>query len=253
MKKFLIIGIIGVLVASMCLVGKDKLHNDRKVNELKTKVFEANTYINNGDLLNAEMLVNIIKKENFSVKDNEIKQEIKEIDKEINQKRNLVTEEHKKTLDNLSDAEKDLELLNIYLENNEVSSDVKPIKIAGKNYYIQYRRKNNLECDENKNFSNDKGYILKSVGKKARLKEDICLVFDVNKPFYINDNVYYKFKEVPVSCYFGDKTNYNWFLANLDFNIVSKENLEFYIENGDVKNYKHETIDDSELKNYLKN
>lgn len=252
MKKFLIIGIVGVLVVSIFLVGKDTFYN-KKINELKTKVFEANTYLANDDLLNADMMVNIIKKENYSIRNDEINNKIKEIEKEIKDKRNLVKDNNKKTLDNLSDNEKNLELLNIYLENNVVSSDVKPINVAGKNYYIQYRRKNNLEYNENKDFSKSKGYILKSLGKNKRLNEDTCLVFEVNKPYYINDDIYYKFKEIPVSTYFGDKSEYTWFLADLNFNIVSKENLEFYIKHDEVKNYKHETINNSEIDKYLKN
>ena len=43
------------------------------------------------------------------------------------------------------------------------------------------------------------------------------------------------------------------FLADLNFHIVSKENLEFYIKQDEVKNYKHETINDSEIDKYLKN
>lgn len=252
MKKFLIIGIVGVLAIGIFLVGKDTFYN-RKINELKTKVFEANTYLTNDDLLNADMMVNIIKKENYSIGNDEINNKIKEIEKEIKDKRILVKDNHKKTLDNLSDNEKNLELLNIYLEHNVVSSDVKPINVAGKNYYIQYRKKNNLEYDENKDFSKSKGYILKSLGKNKRLNEDTCLVFDADKPYYINDDIYYKFKEIPVSTYFGDKSEYTWFLADLNFHIVSKENLEFYIKQDEVKNYKHETINDSEIDKYLKN
>ncbi len=250
MKKFLGIGIISVLVVTIFLIGQDNFYN-KKVNELEARVFEINKYINNDDLLNADMMVNIIKKENYTIGDNEINQKIREIEEEIKNKRNLSNIKSKKTLDNLDDTEKDLELLNIYLENNEVSSDVKAINTEGENYYMQYRKKNNLEYDKNKDFSKSKGYILKSVGENKRLKEDTCLVFDANKPYYINNDVYYKFKEIPVSTYFGEGSKYTWFLTDLNFNIVNKGNLEFYIKQDKVKNYKHETINDSEINRYL--
>lgn len=250
MKKFLLIGIISVLVASIAVVGKGDLKNS-KIKDLEAKVFEAKTYINHNDLGNAEIVVNILKRENKKLGDNNIVEDIEDIEKSIELKRNFGDVGKDKSLSNLSSDEKNLALLNIYLENNEVASDVRSIQKAGKEYYVQYRRNKGLEYDENKDFSNSAGYIVKPISTTKRFHEDTCLIFDNESSYCINGKTYYKFTEIPVGSYFGDENEVTWFLADLNFNIISKENLEFYIHNGEVIDYNDKLLSSYDLTRYI--
>lgn len=252
MKKFLIIGIIGVLVAGISIVGVEE-YKHKKVKKLEARVFEAKTYINHGDLGNAEIVVNIIKKENDKLKNKKITEDILDIEESIETTSGYTefNSRPKKNLDNLSNDQKKVELLNLYLENNEVSTDVKSIESAGKEYYTQFRKTKNLPYDEGKNFTNKKGYILKPIRQTKRFFEDTCLIFDVEKPYYINNNIYYKFIEIPVSSYFGEGNEELWYFADLNFNIISKQNLRFYMENKDVIDSNNIVLDDYNLSNYI--
>src|SRR5699024_8591225 len=202
-KRFLAVGIIGVLVAGISVFGIEEFKHKR-VKGLEAKVFQAKTYINHGDLVNAEIMLNIIKEENLDLKDKNVQEDILEIENSIDLNIDYCSKKAIKNLDDLSVDEKNVELLNLYLENNEVSPDVRSIESAGKEYYTQFRKSKNLPLDENKDFSNKKGYILKPIKTSKRFLEDTCLIFDGEKPYYINNNIYYKFVEMPVSSYFGE-------------------------------------------------
>ena len=198
MKRFLAVGIIGVLVAGISVVGIEEFKHKR-VKGLEAKVFQAKTYINHGDLVNAEIMLNIIKEENLNLKDKNVQEDILEIENSIDLNKDNFSNKPIKNLDDLSVDQKNVELLNLYLENNEVSPDVRSIESAGKEYYTQFRKSKNLPLDENKDFSNKKGYILKPIKTSKRFLEDTCLIFDGEKPYYINNNIYYNFVEMPVS------------------------------------------------------
>ena len=244
MKRFLAVGIIGVLVAGISVFGIEEFKNKR-VKGLEAKVFQAKTYINHGDLVNAEIMLNIIKEENLDLKDKNVQEDILEIENSIDSNKNSFRDRPIKNLE-------DLELLNIYLENNEFSPDVRSIESAGKEYYTQFRKSKNLPLDENKDFSNKKGYILKPIKTSKRFLEDTCLIFDGEKPYYINNNIYYKFVEIPVSSYFGEEDKEIWYFADLNFNIISKENLEFYMNNKDVLDSNNNILSNYNLTNYIK-
>ncbi|OUN51951.1 hypothetical protein B5G18_11205 [Clostridium perfringens] len=246
MKRFLAVGIIGVLVAGISVFGIEEFKHKR-VKGLEAKVFQAKTYINHGDLVNAEIMLNIIKEENLDLKDKNVQEDILEIENSIDLNKDNFSNKPIKNLDDLSVDQKNVELLNLYLENNEVSPDVRSIESAGKEYYTQFRKSKNLPLDENKDFSNKKGYILKPIKTSKRFLEDTCLIFDGEKPYYINNNIYYKFVEIPVSSYFGEEDKEIWYFADLNFNIISKENLEFYMNNKDVLDSNNNI-----LSNYIK-
>ena len=240
MKRFLAVGIIGVLVAGISVFGIEEFKHKR-VKGLEAKVFQAKTYINHGDLVNAEIMLNIIKEENLDLKDKNDQEDILEIENSIDSNK-----------DSFRDKPiKHLEVLNIYLENNEFSPDVRSIESAGKEYYIQFRKSKKLPLDKNKDFSNKKGYILKPIRTSKRFFEDTCLIFDVEKPYYINKNIYYKFVEMPVSSYFGEDDKEIWYFADLNFNIISKENLEFYMNNKDVLDSNNNILSNYNLTNYI--
>ncbi|WP_300262609.1 hypothetical protein [Clostridium sp.] len=253
MKRFLVVGIIGVLMAGISVGGIEEFKHKR-VKVLEAKVFQAKTYINHGDLVNAEIMLNIIKEENLDLKDKSIQEDIVEIENSINLNinKNSFSDNQRKNLEDLSTDKKKVELLNLYLENNEVSPDVRSIESSGKEYYTQFRKNKNLNYNENKDFSNKKGYILKPIKTSKRFFEDTCLIFDVEKPYYINRNIYYKFVEIPVSSYFGEEDKEMWYFADLNFNIISKENLEFYMENKEVLDSNNNIIDNYNLTNYIK-
>lgn len=251
MKKFLVVGIISVLVAGISVFGIEKIKH-KKVKGLEAKVFQAKTYINHGDLVNARIMLNIIKEENFDLKDKNVQEDILEIENSIDSNKDNFSNKPIKNLEVLSVDQKNVELLNLYLENNEVSPDVRSIESAGKEYYTQFRKSKNLPLDENKDFSNKKGYILKPIRKSKRFLEDTCLIFDVEKPYYINKNIYYKFIEMPVSSYFGEDDKEIWYFADLNFNIISKENLEFYMNNKDVLDSNNNILSNYNLTNYIK-
>ena len=78
MKRFLAVGIIGVLVAGISVFGIEEFKHKR-VKGLEAKVFQAKTYINHGDLVNAEIMLNIIKEENLDLKDKNVQEDILEI------------------------------------------------------------------------------------------------------------------------------------------------------------------------------
>ena len=250
MKRFLAVGIIGVLVAGISVVGIEEFKLKR-VKGLEAKVFQAKTYINHGDLVNAEIMLNIIKEENLDLKDKNVQEDILEIENSIDSNKNSFRDRPIKNLEDLSVDQKKVELLNIYLENNEFSPDVRSIESAGKEYYIQFRKSKNLPLDKNKDFSNKKGYILKPIRTSKRFFEDTCLIFDVEKPYYINKNIYYKFVEMPVSSYFGEDGKEIWYFADLNFNIISKENLEFYMNNKDVLDSNNNILSNYNLTNYI--
>ncbi len=251
MKRFLAVGIIGVLVAGISVVGIEEFKLKR-VKELEAKVFQAKTYINHGDLVNAEIMLNIIKEENLDLKDKNVQEDILEIENSIDLNKDNFSNKPIKNLEDLSVDQKNVELLNLYLENNEVSPDVRSIESAGKEYYTQFRKSKNLPLDENKDFSNKKGYILKPIKTSKRFLEDTCLIFDGEKPYYINNNIYYKFVEMPVSSYFGEEDKEIWYFADLNFNIISKENLEFYMNNKDVLDSNNNILSNYNLTNYIK-
>ena len=250
MKRFLAVGIIGVLVAGISVVGIEEFKLKR-VKGLEAKVFQAKTYINHGDLVNAEIMLNIIKEENLDLKDENIQEDILEIENSIDSNKESFRGKPIKDLEDLSVDQKKVELLNLYLENNEFSPDVRSIELAGKEYYIQFRKSKKLPLDKNKDFSNKKGYILKPVRTSKRFFEDTCLIFDVEKPYYINKNIYYKFVEMPVSSYFGEDDKEIWYFADLNFNIISKENLEFYMNNKDVLDSNNNILINYNLTNYI--
>lgn len=250
MKRFLAVGIIGVLVAGISVFGIEEFKHKR-VKGLEAKVFQAKTYINHGDLVNAEIMLNIIKEENLDLKDKNVQEDILEIENSIDLNKDNFSNKPIKNLDDLSVDQKNVELLNLYLENNEVSPDVRSIESAGKEYYTQFRKSKNLPLDENKDFSNKKGYILKPIKTSKRFFEDTCLIFDVEKPYYINKNIYYKFVEMPVSSYFGEDDKEIWYFADLNFNIISKENLEFYMNNKDVLDSNNNILSNYNLTNYI--
>ncbi|WP_243159107.1 hypothetical protein [Clostridium perfringens] len=181
MKRFLAVGIIGVLVAGISVFGIEEFKHKR-VKGLEAKVFQAKTYINHGDLVNAEIMLNIIKEENLDLKDKNVQEDILEIENSIDSNKDSFRGKPIKNLEDLSVDQKKVELLNIYLENNEFSPDVRSIESAGKEYYIQFRKSKNLPLDKNKDFSNKKGYILKPIRTSKRFFEDTCLIFDVEKP-----------------------------------------------------------------------
>lgn len=253
MKRFLAIGIIGVLVAGISVIGIEEFKH-KKVKKLEAKVFQAKTYINHGDLRNAEIMLNIIKEENDDLKDKNVQEDIVEIENSIslNKNENNLSDKLRKSLEDLSTEQKKVELLNLYLENNEVSPDVRSIELAGKEYYSQFRKTKNLPYDESKDFSNKKGYILKPIRISKRFFEDTCLIFDVEKPYYINKNIYYKFVEMPVSSYFGEEDKEIWYFADLNFNIISKENLKFYMDNKEVFDSNNNVLNNYNLTNYIK-
>ena len=251
MKRFLAVGIIGVLVAGISVVGIEEFKLKR-VKGLEAKVFQAKTYINHGDLVNAEIMLNIIKEENLDLKDKNVQEDILEIENSIDLNKDNFSNKPIKNLEDLSVDQKNVELLNLYLENNEVSPDVRSIESAGKEYYNQFRKSKNLLLDENKDFSNKKGYILKPIKTSKRFLEDTCLIFDGEKPYYINNNIYYKFVEMPVSSYFGEEDKEIWYFADLNFNIISKENLEFYMNNKDVLDSNNNILRNYNLTNYIK-
>lgn len=251
MKRFLAVGIIGVLVAGISVVGIEEFKL-KIVKGLEAKVFQAKTYINHGDLVNAEIMLNIIKEENLDLKDKNVQEDILEIEKSIDLNKDNFSNKPIKNLEDLSVDQKNVELLNLYLENNEVSPDVRSIESAGKEYYTQFRKSKNLPLDENKDFSNKKGYILKPIKTSKRFLEDTCLIFDGEKPYYINNNIYYKFVEIPVSSYFGEEDKEIWYFADLNFNIISKENLEFYMNNKDVLDSNNNILSNYNLTNYIK-
>ena len=251
MKRFLAVGIIGVLVAGISVFGIEEFKHKR-VKGLEAKVFQAKTYINHGDLVNAEIMLNIIKEENLDLKDKNVQEDILEIENSIDLNKDNFSNKPIKNLDDLSVDQKNVELLNLYLENNEVSPDVRSIESAGKEYYTQFRKSKNLPLDENKDFSNKKGYILKPIKTSKRFLEDTCLIFDGEKPYYINNNIYYKFVEIPVSSYFGEEGKEIWYFADLNFNIISKENLEFYMNNKDVLDSNNNILSNYNLTNYIK-
>ena len=251
MKRFLAVGIIGVLVAGISVFGIEEFKHKR-VKGLEAKVFQAKTYINHGDLVNAEIMLNIIKEENLNLKDKNVQEDILEIENSIDLNKDNFSNKPIKNLDDLSVDQKNVELLNLYLENNEVSPDVRSIESAGKEYYTQFRKSKNLPLDENKDFSNKKGYILKPIKTSKRFLEDTCLIFDGEKPYYINNNIYYKFVEMPVSSYFGEDDKEIWYFADLNFNIISKENLEFYMNNKDVLDSNNNILSNYNLTNYIK-
>lgn len=251
MKRFLAVGIIGVLVAGISVFGIEEFKLKR-VKGLEAKVFQAKTYINHGDLVNAEIMLNIIKEENLNLKDKNVQEDILEIENSIDLNKDNFSNKPIKNLDDLSVDQKNVELLNLYLENNEVSPDVRSIESAGKEYYTQFRKSKNLPLDENKDFSNKKGYILKPIKTSKRFLEDTCLIFDGEKPYYINNNIYYKFVEIPVSSYFGEEDKEIWYFADLNFNIISKENLEFYMNNKDVLDSNNNILSNYNLTNYIK-
>lgn len=215
-------------------------------------MFQAKTYINHGDLVNAEIMLNIIKEENLDLKDKNVQEDILEIENSIDLNKDNFSNKPIKNLEDLSVDQKNVELLNLYLENNEVSPDVRSIESAGKEYYTQFRKSKNLPLDENKDFSNKKGYILKPIKTSKRFLEDTCLIFDGEKPYYINNNIYYKFVEMPVSSYFGEEDKEIWYFADLNFNIISKENLEFYMNNKDVLDSNNNILSNYNLTNYIK-
>ncbi|HAT4117228.1 TPA: hypothetical protein I9Z52_002632 [Clostridium perfringens] len=250
MKRFLAVGIIGVLVAGISVFGIEEFKHKR-VKGLEAKVFQAKTYINHGDLVNAEIMLNIIKEENLDLKDKNVQEDILEIENSIDLNKDNFSNKPIKNLDDLSVDQKNVELLNLYLENNEVSPDVRSIESAGKEYYTQFRKSKNLPLDENKDFSNKKGYILKPIKTSKRFLEDTCLIFDGEKPYYINNNIYYKFVEMPVSSYFGEDDKEIWYFADLNFNIISKENLEFYMNNKDVLDSNNNILSNYNLTNYI--
>ncbi|MDB2069876.1 hypothetical protein PMZ65_11540 [Clostridium perfringens] len=250
MKRFLAVGIIGVLVAGISVFGIEEFKHKR-VKGLEAKVFQAKTYINHGDLVNAEIMLNIIKEENLDLKDKNVQEDILEIENSIDSNKDSFRDKPIKNLEDLSVDQKKVELLNIYLENNEFSPDVRSIESAGKEYYIQFRKSKNLPLDKNKDFSNKKGYILKPIKTSKRFFEDTCLIFDVEKPYYINKNIYYKFVEMPVSSYFGEDGKEIWYFADLNFNIISKENLEFYMNNKDVLDSNNNILSNYNLTNYI--
>ncbi|MDM0818900.1 hypothetical protein QTI36_13375 [Clostridium perfringens] len=250
MKRFLAVGIIGVLVAGISVFGIEEFKHKR-VKGLEAKVFQAKTYINHGDLVNAEIMLNIIKEENLDLKDKNVQEDILEIENSIDLNKDNFSNKPIKNLDDLSVDQKNVELLNLYLENNEVSPDVRSIESAGKEYYTQFRKSKNLPLDENKDFSNKKGYILKPIKTSKRFLEDTCLIFDGEKPYYINNNIYYKFVEIPVSSYFGEEDKEIWYFADLNFNIISKENLEFYMNNKDVLDSNNNILSNYNLTNYI--
>lgn len=251
MKRFLAVGIIGVLVAGISVFGIEEFKLKR-VKGLEAKVFQAKTYINHGDLVNAEIMLNIIKEENLDLKDKNVQEDILEIENSIDLNKDNFSNKPIKNLEDLSVDQKNVELLNLYLENNEVSPDVRSIESAGKEYYTQFRKSKNLPLDENKDFSNKKGYILKPIKTSKRFLEDTCLIFDGEKPYYINNNIYYKFVEMPVSSYFGEEDKEIWYFADLNFNIISKENLEFYMNNKDVLDSNNNILSNYNLTNYIK-
>lgn len=251
MKKFLAVGIIGVLVAGISVFGIEKIKHKR-VKGLEAKVFQAKTYINHGDLVNARIMLNIIKEENFDLKDKNVQEDILEIENSIDSNKDSFRDRPIKNLEDLSVDQKKVELLNLYLENNEFSPEVRSIESAGKEYYIHFRESKNLPLDKNKDFSNKKGYILKPIRTSKRFFEDTCLIFDVEKPYYINKNIYYKFIEMPVSSYFGEDDKEIWYFADLNFNIISKENLEFYMNNKDVLDSNNNILSNYNLTNYIK-
>lgn len=250
MKRFLAVGIIGVLVAGISVFGIEEFKHKR-VKGLEAKVFQAKTYINHGDLVNAEIMLNIIKEENLDLKDKNVQEDILEIENSIDSNKDSFRDKPIKNLEDLSVDQKKVELLNIYLENNEFSPDVRSIESTGKEYYIQFRKSKNLPLDKNKDFSNKKGYILKPIKTSKRFFEDTCLIFDVEKPYYINKNIYYKFVEMPVSSYFGEDDKEIWYFADLNFNIISKENLEFYMNNKDVLDSNNNILSNYNLTNYI--
>ena len=241
MKRFLAVGIIGVLVAGISVFGIEEFKHKR-VKGLEAKVFQAKTYINHGDL---------IKEENLDLKDKNVQEDILEIENSIDSNKDSFRGKPIKNLEDLSVDQKKVELLNIYLENNEFSPDVRSIESAGKEYYIQFRKSKKLPLDKNKDFSNKKGYILKPIRTSKRFFEDTCLIFDVEKPYYINKNIYYKFVEMPVSSYFGEDDKEIWYFADLNFNIISKENLEFYMNNKDVLDSNNNILSNYNLTNYI--
>lgn len=253
MKRFLILGIIGALVTGVAIVGTEEFEH-RKVKKLESKVFEAKTYINHGDLGNAEIVVNIIKAENDKLKNKNIEADIINIENsiEMSNEFNTYSSKPKKNLENLNEEEKNVELLNLYLENNEVDPDVRSIKSVGKEYYIQFRKNKKLPYDEEKEFKNENGYILKPIKSTERFHEDTCLIFDAERPYYIDNNIYYKFTEIPVSSYFGNGDESTWYFADLNFNIISKDNLEFYIDNKEVFDSNKIILEDYDLTNYIK-
>ncbi|MCX0380346.1 hypothetical protein LI055_12010 [Clostridium perfringens] len=251
MKRFLAVGIIGVLVAGISVFGIEEFKHKR-VKGLEAKVFQAKTYINHGDLVNAEIMLNIIKEENLDLKDKNVQEDILEIENSIDLNKDNFSNKPIKNLEDLSVDQKNVELLNLYLENNEVSPDVRSIESAGKEYYTQFRKSKNLPLDENKDFSNKKGYILKPIKTSKRFLEDTCLIFDGEKPYYINNNIYYKFVEMPVSSYFGEEDKEIWYFADLNFNIISKENLEFYMNNKEVLDSNNNILSNYNLTNYIK-
>ena len=250
MKRFLAVGIIGVLVAGISVFGIEEFKHKR-VKGLEAKVFQAKTYINHGDLVNAEIMLNIIKEENLDLKDKNVQEDILEIENSIDLNKDNFSNKPIKNLEDLSVDQKNVELLNLYLENNEVSPDVRSIESAGKEYYTQFRKSKNLPLDENKDFSNKKGYILKPIKTSKRFLEDTCLIFDGEKPYYINNNIYYKFVEMPVSSYLGEEDKEIWYFADLNFNIISKENLEFYMNNKDVLDRNNNILSNYNLTNYI--
>lgn len=251
MKRFLSLGIIGVLVAGISLFGIEEFRN-KKVKNLEAKVFQAKTYIKHGDLVNAKIMLKIIKEENLNIKDKGVKEDIVEIENNIKLNKDTLNHSKMKNLDELTHKEKSVQILNIYLENHEFSPEVKSIENSGLDYYKNFRRDKNLPIDNNRDFKDEKGYILKPIKLSKRFSEDICLIFDSERPYYINNNIYYKFIEIPVSSYFGEGEEEIWYFADLNFNIISKENLEFYMDNNYIIDYKNKVLNNYNLSNYIK-
>ena len=57
---------------------------------------------------------------------------------------------------------------------------------------------------------------------------------------------------MPVSSYFGEADKEIWYFADLNFNIISKENLEFYMNNKDVLDSNNNILSNYNLTNYIK-
>lgn len=251
MKRFLSLGIIGVLVAGISLFGIEEFRN-KKVKNLEAKVFQAKTYIKHGDLVNAKLMLNIIREENLNIQDKSVKEDIAEIESSIKSNKESSNYDNMKNLDELTSKEREMQLLNIYLENHEFSPKVKSIESFGVDYYKKFRKDKNLPIDEDRDFKDKKGYILKPIKLSKRFSEDICLIFDSERPYYINNNIYYKFIEIPVSSYFGEGEEEIWYFADLNFNIISKENLEFYMDNNYIIDYKNRVLNNYNLSNYIR-
>ncbi len=101
MKRFLAVGIIGVLVAGISVFGIEEFKHKR-VKGLEAKVFQAKTYINHGDLVNAEIMLNIIKEENLDLKDKNVQEDILEIENSIDSNKNSFRDRPIKNLEDLS-------------------------------------------------------------------------------------------------------------------------------------------------------